>query len=53
MIPNNDVIPIVPKIFLYKFNNLLNDIYEDFECDQIEPRKTYYLQCFDIIKKEQ
>lgn len=51
MIPSNDVIPIVPKTFLCKFSNLLNDIYEDFECDRIEPRKTYYLQCFDIIKK--
>lgn len=51
MIPINDVIPIVPKSFLYKFTNLLNDIHEDFLCDQIEPRRTYYLQCFNIIKK--
>lgn len=50
-IPINDF-PIIPEQQYKQLNNLFNNIYGDFACDQIEPRRTLYLECYNIIKEK-
>lgn len=51
MIPQQKI-TMIPQNQYNKIMDLFDNIYEDFECDQIEIRKKYYLQCFNIIKNK-
>lgn len=51
MIPNKDI-KVIPKNQYKEILKLFENIYEDFIIDQDVIKKKYYLQAFNIIKKE-
>lgn len=43
---------IIPQNQYDQIIRLLDRVYEDFKCDQVEPRRTYHLQALYIIKEK-
>lgn len=52
MIPINDKLSLVPNSIICKVKYFFENKFQDFDCEQDEIKKKYYIQCFNIIKKD-